>query len=113
MNLTLVVRGVAVLLAARLFAAEPSPSASDTAAIVVAPKRGELSVGEGGVNAIRVTFPTPMVEVDQIKRAGQPSPVLFDPVIETDWTWVSQTEGKLGVGGLLTRFCTGPDCGRI
>ena len=44
---------------------------------------------------IRVTFPTPMVELDRVQRRGQPSPLLFDPVVELRWTWISQTEGKI------------------
>jgi uncharacterized protein YfaS (alpha-2-macroglobulin family) len=100
MKLILVACHVAALLASRGQAIDSKPGSADPSTIEVMPNKGELSnLGEGDVQAIRVTFPTPMVGIERIKRVGQPSPVLFDPIVETDWKWVSQTEGKLLVSG--------------
>src|SRR5436190_1891330 len=69
----------------------------ESTGIVIAPNTGELakSSGEENRGSIRVTFPTSMVDLDKVKRAGQPSPILFDPVVESRWMWLSQTEGVI------------------
>src|ERR1700751_515991 len=103
-----VVGCVAALLAmaSAALAVEPNAGASDTNTIVVVPNKGELSerdesgldIGSAsGFDIIRVTFPTPMVGIAKVKRLGQPNPVLFDPVVDTEWIWVSQTEGKVRI----------------
>jgi hypothetical protein len=103
-----VVCGAAALLAmaGSVFAVEPNAGAGDANVITALPNKGELTYipnPDSGVNAIRVTFPTAMVGIERIERVGQPSPVLFDPVVETEWMWVSQTEGKLRIPLLSAR----------
>ncbi|MEY2490575.1 MAG: alpha-2-macroglobulin [Verrucomicrobiota bacterium] len=88
---------IALAAAAALFffVQPPAPGAPpDPTAIVVAPNKGPL-VKFPYARAIRVTFPTPMVDLEIIRRAGQPSPIVFKPTVELRWIWVSQTEGKL------------------
>ena len=69
-------------------------------AIEVAPATGELSQFRNdlemrGSRGIRVTFPHVMVEIEKVKRGGQLSPIVFDPVVETRWLWLNQTEGVI------------------
>ena len=45
--------------------------------------------------SVRVTFPTPMVDLDKVKRGGQQNPIVFDPFTPSSWIWVSQTEGAI------------------
>ncbi len=107
-KLSPVVYGAAVLLVSYAFAVKSKAVAADANAVVVLPNEGELSDravsgwdfrSGSGVDIIRVTFPTPMVGIERIKRMGQLSPVLFDPVVDAEWMWVSQTEGKLRIAG--------------
>jgi uncharacterized protein YfaS (alpha-2-macroglobulin family) len=100
MKLILIACHAAALLASRGLAIDPKSQSADSSTIVVVPNKGELSYSDSGVQAIRVTFPTPMVGIERIKRVGQPSPILFDPIVEAGWIWVSQTEGKLFVPDL-------------
>ena len=65
----------------------------NTNEIVVAPAKGELAPDK--LPTIRVTFPTPMVDLDKVQRGGQPSPIVFEPTVEIRWMWLSQTEGKI------------------
>lgn len=94
-------RNLAVPLSLILLAAAPASGAqtqnpsSQKESIVVRPNKGALGKIADATRAIRVTFSTPMVDLDRVQRDGQPSPVLFDPIVELRWTWVSPTEGKI------------------
>lgn len=85
-----------ILLAAVTMNGAPTPSPSpETESIVVRPNKGALSKIANSNRAIRVTFSTPMVDLDHVQREGRPSPVLFDPIVQLRWIWVSPTEGKI------------------
>lgn len=85
-----------ILLAAATMNGAPTPRPSpEKESIVVRPNKGALSKIADSTKAIRVTFSTPMVDLDHVQREGRPSPVLFDPVVELRWIWVSPTEGKI------------------
>src|SRR2546429_1203577 len=67
-------------------------------AVKLMPNSGELTnfkSFEMEGHAIRVTFATAMVDVDKVKRGGQPSPIVFDPVVECRWQWLTQSEGEI------------------
>src|SRR6202011_2552848 len=75
-----------------------SPQAKpESAGAVIAPNTGELAEFKSHeeTGSIRVTFPMPMVDLDKVNRGGQPSPIVFDPVVESRWMWLSQTEGEI------------------
>jgi uncharacterized protein YfaS (alpha-2-macroglobulin family) len=74
-----------------------SPQAKpESSRIIIAPNTGELAdLKNSEADSIRVTFPTPMVDLDKVKRGGQPSPIVFEPVVESRWMWLSQTEGVI------------------
>lgn len=64
-------------------------------AVVLSPNTGALTEFAKVERPIRVSFATPMVPLEKVRRGGQPSPIVFEPIVETRWIWVSQTEGKL------------------
>ena len=73
-------------------AEEPRQTEKDQ--IVIAPT-GELHELAEHRPAARVTFPTPMVDLEKVKRHGHESPIVFEPFIHSSWIWVSQTEGAI------------------
>jgi uncharacterized protein YfaS (alpha-2-macroglobulin family) len=68
----------------------------DRPVVTVTPNKGVLDEFERE-RPIRVTFPTPMVDLDKLHREGQPSPIIFEPTVEANWVWLSQTEGELKI----------------
>jgi uncharacterized protein YfaS (alpha-2-macroglobulin family) len=75
--------------------AAPPQSASAESPVAVFPNKQSLAYWQRQDRSIRVTFPTPMVELDQIGRAGLPSPIALEPIDAIGWVWVSQMEGRL------------------
>ena len=82
---------LSILLVASAATAASQETATRGSQAVIKPDKGELS----SIKPIRVTFPTPMVDIDKVKRGGQLSPVVFEPVAELRWRWVSQLEGEI------------------
>ncbi len=78
---------------------EVSTDKSPSGTIAVEPADGELASFHDkhteGRRSIRVTFPTTMVPIEKVKRGGQPCPIVFEPVVELRWIWLSQTEGEI------------------
>ena len=74
-------------------------SSSDSDAIELVPDKGPLPDQvirpPGPDQGIRVTFPTPMVDLEMLRRDGMPSPIILQPTVEVEWRWLSQTEGRL------------------
>jgi uncharacterized protein YfaS (alpha-2-macroglobulin family) len=71
---------------------EPRQTEKDQ--IVIAPT-GEVKQLSKENASVRVTFPTPMVDLEKVKRVGQQNPIVFDPFTQSSWIWVSQTEGAI------------------
>ena len=71
------------------------PGSQKSEAVVLSPNSGPLTEFVKVEQPIRVSFATAMVPLEKVRRGGQPSPITFEPLVETRWIWVSQTEGKL------------------
>ncbi len=71
---------------------EPPQTEKDQ--IVIAPT-GELKQLADHRPSLRVTFPTPMIELEKVKRYGYQSPIVFEPFTKSSWRWVSQMEGEI------------------
>ena len=65
--------------------------------IRIRPESG--TIGKG--SRITVYFTEAVVATDAIDRAGQESPLLFDPEVAGTFLWKSQTEGQFLVSGSL------------
>ena len=86
-------------MAAAIITAVPIARAQDTSQtendrVVIGPT-GEVKELAQNEVSVRVTFPTPMVDLDKVKRRGQVNPIIFDPFTQSSWIWVSQTEGAI------------------
>ena len=85
-----------LLAAASLFAAVSSADAQESdRSVILQPKRGAISSGQ----VFTINFPDAMVAADAIDRVDERAPLSFEPAVEGEFFWKSQTEGRFRIMG--------------
>ena len=85
-----------LLAAVSLFAAVSSADAQESdRSVILQPKRGAISSGQ----VFTINFPDAMVAADAIDRVDERAPLSFEPAVEGEFFWKSQTEGRFRIMG--------------